>query len=140
MSSKRSLVYHQILRSSALLMLAILVFDSGVLTPLTRQFADNTYQQLANVIAVGASVAPNELNVITAELTSQKKDLDEREEQLREREMALGLNDQTSSTQNLSTYVLSVILFIILVLITLNYALDFARERRQRTVLKPSYE
>ena len=140
MSSKRSIVYHQILRSSAILMLAILVFDSGALTPLTKQFADNTYRQVANVIAVGASVAPNELNMMTAELTTQKKALDEREQQLREREMAVGLNDQTSNSQNISTYVLSVILFIILVLITLNYALDFARERRLRTGLKPSYE
>ncbi len=137
MKKGKSWLYHQFLRSSALLFLGLLVFDSGFLSPLTKQLSDNTYDYVANVISVGAAVAPNELNMLTAELTAQKQVLDEKERQL---DVALN-NTNTSSSRNLSTYVLSVLLFIILVLITLNYALDYARERRRyNQPLKPSYE
>lgn len=141
MSERQALIYHQCLRSGAMLFLALLLFDGGYLSPLTKQLSDNTYNYVANVVAVGAGVAPTELNTLTAELTAQKRDLEERENLLKERELAVGLNSEKSSNRDISTYVFSVILFIILVLITLNYALDYARERRRfNTALKPSYE
>lgn len=136
MSKGKGWLYHQCLRSTALVFLALLIFDSGFISPLTKQLSDNTYNYVASVISVGAAVAPNELNMLTAELTAQKKTLDEKE-----RALDIALKGETSSERNLSTYVLSVLLFIILVLITLNYALDYARERRRYgTPLEPSYE
>lgn len=141
MSKRQALIYHQCLRSGALLFLALLLFDSGYLSPLTKQLSDNTYKYVANVIAVGASVAPTDLNTLTAELTAQKKALEERENSLKEREIAVGLNGEKTSSRDVSTYVFSVLLFVIMVLITLNYALDYARERRRFEVaMKPSYE
>jgi hypothetical protein len=141
MSTKQALIYHQCLRSSALLLIALLIFDSGFISPLTKQLSNNTYNYVANVISVGAAVAPTELNILTAELTAQKKALEDREKNLKEREMAVGLGGETQSSKDISTYVLSVLLFIILVLLTLNYALDFSRERRLfNASLKPKYE
>lgn len=125
-------MYHMALRVVAVTLALLLVFDSGLLLPATHELSKSTQQYLANTVGASARVEPNELNTLTAELTRQKKELDDRESILNERELAIGLN--TGGTQseddNRSTYILSILLFIILVLIVLNYALDFARARR----------
>jgi hypothetical protein len=119
----------------AMLAALILVFDSGLLSPVTSQLSDETSVYLASVVGVGASVAPTELNTITAALTEREQELAEREAVLTERELAVGLNSgDRQASQDLSTYILSLLLFIILVLIILNYALDYARARE----LKPT--
>lgn len=127
----RNTAYHKFLRSVSLLGALVLLFDSGLFSPVTKELSDSTENYLASVISVGASVAPNDLNTITAELTKQKTDLDEREQSLaeRERQIQVNLNSDNNSSLNISTYILSVLLFVIIVLITLNYALDFVRYR-----------
>ena len=121
--------YHRGLRVSVLVVAMALVFDSGLLFPVTQQLSSQAGQYLANVISVGAGVIPTELNTVTAELTKQQRELDEREASLTERELAVGLRQSADGESSLSTYILSILLFIILVLIILNYALDMARER-----------
>ena len=128
-SSMKNSMYHVLLRVSALTMSLVLLFVSGIVSPVTKQLSENTGQYLANVIGVGASVAPNEYNVITARLTEQEQALKAREAALFEREIAVNLNTETTSGSDRTTFLLSGILFILLVLIVLNYVLDYIRKR-----------
>lgn len=124
-------VYHSFLRIVALTFAVVLLFDSGLLNPATSELSNNTQLYLASAVGVRASVEPTELNTLTAQITSRERDLDAREAALTQREISVGLGgDLLSGKTNYSTYILSVILFILVVLIVLNYALDFARERR----------
>jgi hypothetical protein len=78
------------------------------------------------VIGINASVAPTELNTLTAQLT-------QREQELREREIAVQLKEESpSESTDMSTYILSILLFILLVLIVLNYALDYIRTKQSQ--------
>lgn len=122
---QRSL-YHKVLRVFLVVTAFVLVFDSGLISDVTKQLANSTQTYMANVIGVGASVAPTDLNMFTAELTARERELALREAALRDREIAVGIIDGRSS-QDYSTYILAGILFILLVLILLNYALDYLR-------------
>lgn len=124
--------YHVLLRVSALTLALVLLFDSGLLSPLTKQLSHNTQDYLANAIGVQARVQPTELNQYTAQLTQYEQELNQREAAIEEREISVGLTTgvERQSNSDLSTYILSVILFILLVLIILNYVLDFVRDRR----------
>lgn len=73
-----------------------------------------------------AAVQPTELNTLTAELTAQKQMLDAREAALREREINI---DFGGGAVDRSTYIISGLLFIVLVLLVLNYTLDYLRLR-----------
>ncbi len=118
-------IYHRLLRVALLVTTFVLIFDGGFVSPLTKNLSDNTMLYLANSAGVFAQIEPNELNIITAELTAREKELDEREASLRTIE---GRNFSTSNS-DYSTYILSVILFILTFLITLNYILDWRRVR-----------
>ncbi len=120
-------LYHTILRVSALTLTLVLLFVSGFLAPVTKELSQNAGTYLANAIGIYAGVEPNELNVITAELTKQKTELDAREKALSEREINVDVGSGGST--DTSTFILSAILFIILVLIILNYILDYLRAR-----------
>ena len=133
MSVMQGTMYHMLLRTSALTLALILLFDSGLLSPLTKRISQDTQQYVATAIGVGASVPPTEINTLTAEITKKNQELVQREEAVKEREIAVGIVDDEPVKQadsDISTYILSVLLFIIIVLIVLNYALDFARERK----------
>ena len=121
--------YHKILRISSLSLAFVLLFQSGIISQTTANSTSNTQTYLANVVGVTVGVAPTELNQVTAELTKKSTELSAREEALREREIAVGLSSEQSSSQNRSTFILGTILFILLILIVLNYTLDFVRAR-----------
>jgi hypothetical protein len=122
--------YHVLLRVSALTLALILLFDSGILLLATKEFSLNTQQYLAGAFGASASVEPTELNTLTAQISARERELDDREASIASRELSIGLTVGENQDSNPSTYLLSVILFIIVVLMVLNYALDFARERR----------
>lgn len=129
-TNAQSSSYHRVLRVSALVVAFVLLFQSGLVLESTRQLSLNTQNYLANAIGMSASVEPTELNTLTAELTAQRLALSAREAAVSEREIAVNLAQGGSSQR--STYVLSAILFILLVLIIINYGLDFLRSREQR--------
>ena len=129
-------LYHKILRVSMVVFALLLLFDGGFLVKDSAKLADNTEQYLATVISVSATIPPNELNVITAELTAREQSLIEREREIVEREIALTKNPVVSTGSNTSTYILSLILFILLALIVLNYGLDYARVRKEMMYAK----
>lgn len=125
-------LYHSALRVSALTLTLTLLFVSGVVHPITSQLAQQTENYVATAIGASAGVAPTELNQITAALTQQQATLDQREETLRERELALGITNQARTSQwstEMVTYVNSVLLFIVVSLMAINYVLDWRWRR-----------
>ncbi len=138
MKKRQYTSYHRGLRISAFVFALVLVFESGLLTDTTKSLSVNTHNYLANVVGMSASVQPTELNKFTAELSQWERDLEEREAALSAREIEVGITEGTGEVDNqTATYVLASILFILLVLILLNYTLDYlrARERQElRTV------
>jgi hypothetical protein len=80
---------------------------------------------------MSAGVAPTELNQYTAALTQKERELEAREAALAEREISVNLTTGTNSNERM-TYILAAILFILLVLIVLNYLLDYLRTREQQ--------
>ncbi len=122
--------YHRFLRVSLLVTAFLLVFDSGILFPVTKQLSQNTFSYLGSVgSGVFASVPQNEINTLTAQISERERTLDAREASIRDREIA-ARDFETSSSGDYSTYIMSVILFVILVLLVLNYVMDFARNRK----------
>lgn len=119
-------MYHRVLRVAALTCALVLLFESGLVHNSTALLSQNTHQYLANAVGIGATVEPTELNMVTAELTAAKMEL------AREREINVGLAGGQSSDR--AIYILSGILFILLVLIVLNYTLDFLRYREQKSL------
>jgi hypothetical protein len=127
--------YHSLLRIASLVVALLLVFESGLMSDTTARLADNTELYLANAVGVSVGVAPTELNQITAALTARERDLTERELAVAEREIAVNLNTSDSS-RDAGTFILATILFILLVLIILNYALDYVRARERRQIIE----
>ena len=116
--------YHAFLRIASLTLALVLLFESGLLSPLTQDLSHQAGRHVASVIGINAAVEPTELNTLTAQLT-------ERERDLRQREIAVQLKEETSDpATSTSTYILSILLFILLVLIVLNYALDYVRNKQ----------
>ena len=115
--------YHKFLRTSALVVVLVLFFDSGFIFPVTEELSDNTVNYLANSIGIYASVEPNNINTLNAELNAREKALNERE---------IAAHSFGSGSSNYSTYILSTILFILTVLIVLNYVMDWMRVRKLR--------
>ena len=126
--SLRFSFYHKTLRILCAVFTLVLIFDSGLLIPESKELSLHTQNYLASAIGINASVAPNELNVLTARITELEQEL-----ATKDREIAVTLSSGTpvADTIPTSTIVLSIILFILLVLIVLNYALDYLRSRPQ---------
>lgn len=125
MSGERSLytLYHSALRVAALTLALVLVFDSGLLFSSTRQISELAQLQTANVIGVYAGVSPNEVNQLTTRITELEGEL-----AAKERLIAVNLANQPSANGfNPSTLLLATVLFILLTLIIINYALDYKR-------------
>lgn len=127
--------YHSLLRMSAVVVACVLVFQSGLIDPATTQLTQNTQSYLAQAIGIKASVTPTEVSRYTAELSAFERELDAREEAITAREIEVGLNTGSGASQDRTTFFLSAILFILVVLIVLNYALDFVRAREARQSL-----
>ena len=127
--------YHKILRISLAVVTCVLVFQSGLLSDVTAQLTTETARYMANAVGVTVGVAPTELNTITADLTKRETALAAREQALNEREINIGLNGEGGGlSQSTTTFLLATVLFILLVLVILNYILDFMRARRTRAL------
>lgn len=123
-------LYHIVLRTAALTLAFLLLFDSGLLSGATATLSHDAQDYVASAIGMYAGVEATELNNYTAELTARDRVLTQRESDLAAREIAVNLAESQAPV-NYSTYILSVLLFIMLVLIVLNYALDYIRAKEQ---------
>lgn len=124
-------MYHRVLRVAAVVTALALLFESGLVHQSTAYLALNTHYYLAQAVGMSVGVEPNELNSLTAELTKQQRDLAAREAAISEREIEIGLAAGQNPNET-STYVLASVLFILLVLIVLNYTLDYVRAKQLR--------
>ncbi|KXK00218.1 MAG: hypothetical protein UZ19_OD1000133 [Parcubacteria bacterium OLB19] len=118
-------LYHSALRISVLVFTSALIFDSGLVLEETKLFSTSTQQYLANVVGVKASVEPTEMNQLTAKITELEGELEEKE-----RLIAVSIKDNSVGGIDKSTLILSIIVGVLLVLIILNYILDFIRMRK----------
>lgn len=118
--------YHRVLRVSSLVCAIALLFESGIVSQSTAQISSNTHLYLASVTSMSASVNPTELNMLTADLAARETDLAGREAALVERQISVELSEG-AQTNDKATFILAAILFILLVLILLNYVLDYLR-------------
>lgn len=130
----QSILYRSLLRVSLVVTALILVFQAGIVDDRTAYLFSQTSSQLSATVGMSVSVAPNEFNEITAELTKQQNLLAQREEQIAAREIDLGLNRGEPTADQTTTYVLASILFVQLLLIILNYVLDYLRAKEQKYV------
>lgn len=127
-------LYHSVLRVLVCVFALMLVFDSGLLYSATSTLSDSTQNYVAAAIGVKVGVAPNELNVLTAKITELEQEL-----AVKDREIAVNLNQSTPTPGfDQSTFVLSLILFILLALIVMNYVLDFLRSRTSLPTRAPT--
>ena len=122
-------LYHKLLRVSALTIALVLLFVSGIVSSATKDLSTNTGLYLANAIGIQAAVAPNEFNTLSAQLL-------ERDSEIQQREIAVSLKEANQTRSDRATFVLSVLLFVLLMLIILNYILDFIRSRKVVTTQK----
>jgi hypothetical protein len=132
----QSLLYRSVLRVSAVVTAFIMVFQSGLIDERTAVvFTEASDSLYATVVGASASVRTTEINQITAELTKQQQLLSAREETIGEREIELGLaQGSTQSSNQTTTYLLAAILLIQLILLVLNYVLDYLRSKEQKAV------
>jgi hypothetical protein len=108
----------------------VLVFDSGVLSSVTKQLSDSAISYVASVgSSVLANVPENEINTLTAQISARERELDAREALLREREID-ARDFGTTGTTDYSTYIIGSILFVIILLLMLNYIMDWKRVQR----------
>ena len=132
MHSLADSMYHRLLRIGALTLALLLLFVSGIINDTTAELANLSTEQMANAVGMSVGVAPTELNTITAGLSAWDRELAAREADIVEREIAVGLNTGgTQANADWSTFILATILFILLLLIVLNYALDYMRRQPQ---------
>jgi hypothetical protein len=124
-------LYHKLLRVSSVVLAIALVFQSGLYSNTTAIMASQTQSYLANSVGVFVGVEPTELNTITAGLTEQKLALDAREQELKQREIAVGI-ETGGATRDMTTFIMGLVLFIVVLLLVLNYALDYLRYRENK--------
>ncbi len=124
-------MYHRIIRTSLLVVAFLLLFDGGFVLPITKELSNETYRYLgSSAVGVSVGVPETEINKLAAELQARDQVLDEREAALAAREISARDFSSASQTEY-STYILSVILFVLTVLVLLNYVLDWRRNRLQ---------
>jgi hypothetical protein len=127
-------LYHSFLRVAGCVCALVLVFDSGLLLKDTSYLSKIVQRQVASVVGVSLGVQPTEMNQLTARITELETELE-----AKERLIAVNIrNGEANSGMDTSTFVLSIIVFILLVLIVLNYALDYLRSRPQKKSYEPS--
>ena len=128
--------YRSLLRISTAVMAAVLMFQSGLIDALSTQLFSGATQYLGAAVGMSAAVQPTDYNSSTAELSRQQQLLAAREEAVAEREIAVQLNsNEGSSSSDRTTYLLAALLFVQLVVIVLNYGLDFLRAKEQQSLL-----
>src|SRR3989338_886674 len=100
-----------------------------------KSMKDSLYHSFLKIaVCVFLGVAPNEMNQLTTRITELETELE-----AKERLIAVNLqNTNSDGSLDVSTFVLSIIVFILLVLIVLNYALDYIRQKKVTPLHEPT--
>ncbi len=118
-------LYHSALRVISVTFALILVFDSGMIYPITKELSNNATSYLASAVSVSVGVKATEMNQLTARITELENELAVAQE---EREIAVNLNK--SGVGDRSTLYIAITLALLLILIILNYLMDYWRSRQ----------
>ena len=122
--------YHSFLRIGLLVVLTVLVFDGGFVSPVTKLLSDRTIEYVASTATgVYAGVPQTEINELSAQLLARQREIELRESVLLTREIEARDFGERGNT-DVSTYILSSILFILTMLIVWNYVLDWMRVKQ----------
>ncbi len=119
--------YHSLLRISLCVFAFLLIFDSGLLYEGTAQISQGAQHYVATAVGVKVSIPENDVNILTTRITELENEL-----AAKDREIAVaqsGGGGEAAEAIDMSTFILSIILFILLVLILMNYILDYLRYR-----------
>ena len=122
--------YHRLLRISLLVSAIALVFESGLINQSTSYIAKGTHVYLANVINSPSQTVETKNNLYAIESSNEDKQSAALQEAAKEREVGPQASTEIIYN-NRATYTLSIVVFMLLVLIILNYALDYIRSRRR---------
>lgn len=122
--------YHKTLRVLSVVMVCVLMFQSGLYSKTTAQLSVVTGNYLTAAVGVSVGVPENDVNVLTKKIAELETQVGAKDAQLRERELSLGLNSQ-ENTGTRVTLILAGIQLVLLILIVVNYALDYLRGRRR---------
>lgn len=95
------------------------------------------YQNIASVIGVTAGVSSNQYNQLAQQLAQKDLEISSRERELIERERLINEEYQATifRTQNGVFYAISFAALILLLLILLNFYLDYFREKKKSALL-----
>jgi galactitol-specific phosphotransferase system IIC component len=126
-------VYHSLLRISALTLALVLLFVSGIFSESTKDISRDTGLYLATAIGINAAVLPTEINTLSEQLL-------EKDKEIQSREIAVSLKEANANKSDTATFILSILLFVLLILIIFNYILDYIRTRKTSTVPISVYE
>lgn len=123
----------------ATLIVAIIVFGQIELphVPLSKM-ASEAYQNLANVAAINASIAPNEYNTLAQQFSDKDRELTAREQELIAREKALDAKyqEEIAATRRTTLFTVGGATLVLVLLILANFYFDIKREEeRERQLL-----
>jgi len=109
--------YHSILRISVLVFALALVFESGILSSVTQTIAHTAGEQFATAIQATTDNANYDEEVLSPEIARNQSEVK---------------TLTVSPTTTKSTFLLSAIVFILLLLVVLNYILDYLRSKERQ--------
>ncbi len=123
--SLRYSIYHSFLRVGILTFAILLVFDSGLVSEQSKALSISTQEYLANTVSAQAGTLPIETNQPMVGAIESEGELAAKEHMI-----TLNISENTSVTMDKSTLIISLIVSFLLLLILLNYVLDFIRTRK----------
>ncbi len=109
--------------------LSLGIFVLGLVSAQVSAFPNRIDRQLALVTGINAAVAPNPINTLADQLSQKEQTLTEREQALQQQESSLRtmLQDEMAKERQTLLWEVSVAIGVLLVLIGINYYLDFLR-------------
>lgn len=126
-------------RYGVIVLAIVVVSQLGIQETSVKALAVSTYQNLANIASLNATVPPNEYNTLAMQFDQKDKELTLRETQLidREKELDAKYLEEIAATKRFTFYSVGGITLLLIFFIFLNFYFDIKREEeRERLLLK----
>ena len=114
------------MKKTYLITIGIGVVAAGILSLYTSGVGGGMVRQLGSVVGIYAGVEPNEYNLLAQQLEEKRKELDARENQIAQQEELI---KESVVSDKASIVYATAIGFLLLVLVILNFYLDWKRNR-----------
>jgi len=116
------------MKKTYIMIIAVGVIAAGILAVYFNSAAGGMFRQLGSVVGMYAGVEPNEYNLLAQQLDQRNKELDAREAELAQQEVLL---KESVVSDRASIVYATAIGFLLLVLVVLNFYLDWKRGREE---------